>query len=67
MRAGLQLFVEVQRLKKDGWFHKKVLAELEPKADHHGCGNLTPREYMEKLCEAHEAMLCGTTKYITGH
>ena len=59
MRAGLQLFVKVQRLKKDGWFNKKVLAALEPKADSHGCGNLTPRENREKLCEAPEAMRRG--------
>jgi hypothetical protein len=55
--AGLQLFVELQRLKEDGKFKKTVLDELAAVADR-GHVNLTPlvREYVEKLCEVHESM-----------
>jgi hypothetical protein len=58
MRTGLQLFIEIQRLKKDGKFKGEVLAELEAKVYRYGCINLTPLvpEYMEKLCKIHEAI-----------
>ena len=54
--AGLRLFVEVQRL-KNREFKKSVLDELAVVADN-GHVNSTPlvREYMEKLCEVHEAL-----------
>jgi hypothetical protein len=61
MHAGLQLSVTIQNLKKDQKFKKGVLGELEAKADRQGYVNLTPlvREYVEKICEIHEAVRSG--------
>lgn len=56
-RMTLHLHVNVQRL-GDSAFKKAVLNELKPRADRHGCVELTPfiPEYIEKLCEVHESL-----------
>ena len=58
LRAGLELCVNVQRLKENRKFNKTAVNELATKADHHGNTNLTPlvREYMERLCEVHKSL-----------
>jgi hypothetical protein len=57
LRAGLHLFVEVQRLKEDPKFKKQALDELAAVAER-GHVNLTPlvREYVERLCEVHKSL-----------
>jgi hypothetical protein len=56
-RMTLHLHVHVQRLDHSN-FKKAVLHELKPRADRHGCVELTPfiPEYIEKLCEVHESL-----------
>lgn len=61
LRAGLKLFVNLQRLKDDRNLNKedkKIVDELATKVDRYGNINLTPmvREYMEKLCEVHQSL-----------
>ena len=58
LRAGLHLFVDVNRLALDPLFDQGVLDALKRRADRSGCVELTPfvAEYMEKLCTVHEAL-----------
>jgi hypothetical protein len=58
LRAGLHLFVDVNRLALDLLFDPGVLKKLKCGANRYGCVELTPfvPEYMEKLCTVHESL-----------
>ena len=59
LRARLDLFVNVRRLREDRYLNRddrQVVNQLAARVDRYGNINLTPlvREYMERLCELHK-------------
>jgi hypothetical protein len=69
LRAGLHLFVDVQRLADDPKFDQRVLDELKRQANRYGCVGLTPwgPEYREKLCKVHESLRDRISAEVVAH